>query len=452
MPKRSIFFLIVIGLFGVGLSFLINTLDPILYTEKVRQIAPPHLKNTVLSGITITALLVALIVQPLVGHWSDRTHSPWGQRVPYLTGGVVGLSFSLILIFVADDLWLLIIAVMLTSAFSNTVQSVWQALIPDQVSELQHGTASGIKTLLEIIGAVTGVTVVAAAITAGRLWLAPGSTIGLFWAILVLTLYTLWQAGAWQPERLGDKTGQSSDSGQISNLPERTLEAQQKLGAKLWQRARGWMSELPVEFVSAIRRQPAFAWWIVNRVVFWSSGIAIRTFLLNYLEDGLSLPLAEIQSLSNRLGLALGIGVVLLVLLAGALADRLGRRPLLMAAGLIASTGTILLVTFQGATVLFLAVGLIAGGAGIFASASWALATDLVPKKEGALYLGVANIATVVGSIGGRLGGPLIDGLNQITQTSTIGYLVIFAIAALFFAVSSLIILKIPEPYESPGT
>jgi hypothetical protein len=35
---------------------------------------------------------------------------------------------------------------------------------------------------------------------------------------------------------------------------------------------------------------------------------------------------------------------------------------------------------------LFIAGGLIAGRAGIFASASWALATDIVPKDEGALY------------------------------------------------------------------
>jgi MFS family permease len=94
---------------------------------------------------------------------------------------------------------------------------------------------------------------------------------------------------------------------------------------------------------------------------------------------------------------------------------------------------------------LFVAGSLIAGGAGIFASASWALATDIVPKGEGALYLGLANAATIIGSISGRLGGPLIDGLNQLTGTTTIGYLVVFGLAALCFVGSSVVVLRRSE-------
>jgi hypothetical protein len=94
---------------------------------------------------------------------------------------------------------------------------------------------------------------------------------------------------------------------------------------------------------------------------------------------------------------------------------------------------------------LFVAGGLIAVGAGIFASASWALATDLAPTGEGAQYLGLANVATVLGSIGGRLGGPLIDGVNQLAGSVALGYTVVFAIAALFFAGSSLAVLMITE-------
>jgi hypothetical protein len=66
--------------------------------------------------------------------------------------------------------------------------------------------------------------------------------------------------------------------------------------------------------------------------------------------------------------------------------------------------------------------------------------------------LALANAATVLGSIGGRLGGPLIDGLNQIVGTVALGYLVVFGIAALFFAGSSAVILKIPEHKKTPDT
>lgn len=63
-----------------------------------------------------------------------------------------------------------------------------------------------------------------------------------------------------------------------------------------------------------------------------------------------------------------------------------------------------------------------------------------------ALYLGLANSASVVGSIGGRLGGPLIDGVNQLSGTVFWGYGVVYTLAALFFGLSSLVVLKIPHP------
>jgi MFS family permease len=184
---------------------------------------------------------------------------------------------------------------------------------------------------------------------------------------------------------------------------------------------------------------------MVNRLLFWAAAISIRTFLLNYMEDVLGLSPAETQALSSQVILVLGAGVFLLVLPAGAIADRIGRRPLLVLAGLLATVGAVLFIFARDVNWLFVAGGLIAAGAGIFASASWALATDIVPKSEGALYLGLANAATVLGSIAGRLGGPLIDGVNGLTHTTTVGYLVVFGLAALFFMGSSLVVLKIRE-------
>jgi MFS family permease len=422
--NRSIPFLIVVGLFGLGLGFLLNTLDPFIYTEKVRLLAPPSLKNTALSFITIITLIVALVTQPLIGRRSDRTRSRWGRRAPYLSGGVVSLSFSLVLLVATDNWWLFTGAAMLIAISSNTVQGAWQALIPDQVPESQHGTAAGIKTLLEIIGVIAGVTLVGESLARGNLWTAPLTATGLFWGILLITLSTLSQSadrrGSEPP--LGDRlASQHQDEGLNTSTPL----------AKL------------LFIHSLIRAVPGFSWWMLNRFLFWSAAIAIRTFSLNYMEDVLSLTPAEAQVLSSRLFLLMGIGVFLLTLPAGALADRIGRQPLLLVAGLMAAGGATFLILVRNPNLLFVAVGLIGSGAGIFASTNWALATDLVPKNQGALYLGLANGATVVGSIGGRLGGPLIDGVNQLSGTITTGYLVVFGIAILFFVGSSAVVLKI---------
>lgn len=418
LETRSLPFLVGLGLFGLGLAAVINILDPFIYSEKVRLLAPPSLKNTTLSFITITTLLVALVAQPLVGQWSDRTQTRWGRRSPFLLAGVTGISLALALIVAADSLWLLILAVILFSISSNTIQGPWQALVPDRVPLSQHGTMAGIKTIVESFGVVIGIGLIGLTAAQGNLWAGPLVIIGLFWFILWLTLWVLRQ----EPATNTPISSPTFDS------PLALLKIN--------------LSHLP----------PAFPWWMVNRFLFWAAAIAIRTFLLNYLEDVLKLSPAETQALSSRIFLLLGAGVFLLVLPAGAIADRIGRRPLLVAAGLMAAVGAVIFIFSPDMHMLFIAGGLIAGGAGIFASASWALATDIVPKNEGALYLGLANAATILGSISGRLGGPLIDGLNQLTGTMTIGYLAVFGLAALFFAGSSVVVLKIREKAVRPPT
>lgn len=411
LEKRSLPFLVGLGLFGLGIASLLNILDPFIYTEKVRLLAPPALKNSTLSLITITTLLVALLVQPLVGQWSDRTQTRWGRRLPFLLAGVVGLSLALVLVVAADSLLLLILAVALVSTCSNTIQGPWQALVPDRVPVWQHGTMAGIKTVLESIGVVIGVGLAGLTLAQGNIWAAPLAVISLLWLSLLLTTQIL------------------RPTSTATGLPRSSSFAHPLALLKLN------LSHLP----------PALPWWMINRFLFWAAAISIRTFLLNYMEDVLNLSPAETQALSSRLILLLGAGVFLLVLPAGAIADRIGRRPLLIVAGLLAAGGAILFIVLRDINLLFIAGGLIAVGAGIFASASWALATDIVPKGEGALYLGLANAATVLGSIGGRLGGPLIDGLNQLTGTTTIGYLVVFGLAALFFVGSSAVVLKIQK-------
>jgi MFS family permease len=411
LETRSLPFLVGLGLFGLGLTATLNILDPFMYTEKVRLLAPPALKNSTLSLITITSLVVALFAQPLVGQWSDRSRTRWGRRAPFLLAGVIGLTLALALVVAAHNLWLLLLAVILISLSSNMIQGPWQALVPDRVPVLQHGTMAGLKTVLEATGAVIGVGLAGLTLAQGNLWAAPLAVLGLLWLILWLTLQALRQ-------------GPATNAAPPSSTFENPL-ALFKLN----------LSHLP----------PALPWWMANRFLFWAAAVSMRTFLLNYLQDVLNLSPAETQALSSRIILLLGAGVFLLVLPAGAVADRIGRRPLLITAGLLAAAGAMLFIFLRDVNLLFLAGGLLAAGAGIFTSASWALATDIVPKGEGALYLGLANAATVLGSISGRLGGPVIDGLNGLTGTTTAGYMVVFGLAVLFFAGSSLAVLKIQE-------
>jgi len=93
-----------------------------------------------------------------------------------------------------------------------------------------------------------------------------------------------------------------------------------------------------------------------------------------------------------------------------------------------------------------LAGGIVGMGVGSFLSASWALATDIVPHAEAARYLGIANIATCIGSGAARLlGGVLIDPINKLLGSSSLGYLSLFILATICFLASALVIIPLPN-------
>jgi MFS family permease len=95
-------------------------------------------------------------------------------------------------------------------------------------------------------------------------------------------------------------------------------------------------------------------------------------------------------------------------------------------------------------------MALIAGGilglsVGVFLTASWALATQIVPALQAARMLGLANIATAAGSGLARLtGGLIIDPVNRATGSASAGYFLLFGLAGLAFLAGTAAILRLP--------
>jgi Na+/melibiose symporter-like transporter len=191
---------------------------------------------------------------------------------------------------------------------------------------------------------------------------------------------------------------------------------------------------------------PIFGWWFANRILFWGSFIAINTFLVNYLIDVIRMSQVDANAFYSQLKYILGGALVLVALLSGWLTDRFGRKPLMIVAGGIAFAGALLLLFVREKPLLALAGAIVGMGIGAFLTASWALATDIVPGKEAARYLGIANIATCIGSgVARLLGGVLIDPINKALGSSSSGYFLLFALATLCFLVSALVIIPLPN-------
>ena len=130
----------------------------------------------------------------------------------------------------------------------------------------------------------------------------------------------------------------------------------------------------------------------------------------------------------------------------GWLADRVGRKPLVASAGLIAAAGTAMVLVVRTPGLITAAGALIGLGVGVFLSANWALVTDLVPQAEAARYLGIANIATAGGSgVARLLGGALIDPVNRLLGSPSAGYRCLYGLTMLAFLAGTAAILRVPE-------
>jgi len=76
-----------------GLNLVSATLEPALLGHKVIALFPDRATDAAAFGaITFGGLLVAVVAQPLIGAWSDRTRSPLGRRLPFMLTGTIGLA------------------------------------------------------------------------------------------------------------------------------------------------------------------------------------------------------------------------------------------------------------------------------------------------------------------------------------------------------------------------
>lgn len=427
---RTPLYLTALNMAALGYGFWAAINNPNVLQYKLARLADPAINNTLLGLFAIGGYLVATVAQPLVGALSDRTRGRFGRRTPFMLIGMLGCIGCAAALLSAGSLLVLFGAVLLNQVFSNTIQGPYQALIPDQVGEHQRGLSAGVKTIIELLG------VIGAGIAVQRL-LATEQLGALLAAIaIVFVLATLTT---------------------ILVARDRGYEAHEGKGPKAQAAHTVETFEQPVRpfwpFMRELLRDPAhrnLRLWLLNRFLFWAALIALRQFIIGYLQDVWGFSNTGALALSGEFIQLLGVGVLLSTIPAGLLSDRIGRTRLIALAGAIATVGVVLVLITRDIGLLRGVAVLVGAGTGVYFSVNWALVTSLVPAAEAALFLGIANVATTLGGAVGQLGGPLIDAINALTGTRA-GYDVLFGLAAIFFVVSAAAILAIREQTTSPG-
>lgn len=161
MNKRKLGFLEIwnmsFGFLGIQFGFALQNAN----ASRILQIFGADVHE--LSWFWIVAPLTGLIVQPIIGYYSDKTWTRLGRRRPYFLTGAILASLGLVLMPNADmftafmpALWVGAGMLMLMDASFNVAMEPFRALVADLLPSDQRTLGFSIQTVLIGIGAVIG--------------------------------------------------------------------------------------------------------------------------------------------------------------------------------------------------------------------------------------------------------------------------------------------------------
>ena len=214
------------GFFGVQIAYALQSANISRIFATLG--ADPHS----LSFFWILPPLMGIIVQPLVGKYSDKTWCRWGRRIPYLfLGAAVAVAVMCLLPNAGslhfDNTTLIwgtmtavmlfgLVMLMLLDTSINMAMQPFKMLVGDMVNEEQKKTAYSIQSFLCNAGSVMGYvfpflfTWIGISNTAPA-GVVPDSVIWSFYigaAILILcVIYTTMKVKEWNPEEYNEYNG-----------------------------------------------------------------------------------------------------------------------------------------------------------------------------------------------------------------------------------------------------
>lgn len=371
-PRASARFITIYALAYASLWLALLTPAIITLALRVRELAPRNATSAI-SLVLFTGAVVALVSNPLFGALSDRTHSRFGRRRPYLAGGALCGLGALALIGAAPSVALICVGWCLTQLAYNAVLAAMVAIVPDQISASQRGTVVGILGVCMPVGQIVGtflVQLLSANLTLALL--VPG-TLGM---IGVLTL-------AWV-------------------LPDAPLAREEPLST-------------PIQLIEPLSHRD-FYWAWLSRVFFVMGSIFLQAYQPLLLIDGMGFSAAQGPRLIFRSTLVQAIMVVMWSLIAGRLSDRIGRRkPIAMTGSVIQGLGLWLIAMAPSYLVFLGGVALLGIGHGVYEGVNLALVTEVLPDRahHAAKDLGLLNITNTLPQVIAPLAAPVILAMSQ---------------------------------------
>jgi MFS family permease len=422
-----------LSIYWIAVGYLWTSLGGLILPNLVLELVGSAHKGVALSALEGIGTLMAVVWQPVVGAISDRTRTRFGRRHPFIVIGTLGDVLFLIGLALSGSYWLVVIFYFLLQTASNTAQGPYQGLMPDVVPAEQRATASGFYGIANGLGLLGGTVV------AGYILAHAGRTAAIL-SICVVLMVTMLPTVTLIPDRA------APIQGQFRNL----------------------RHAIATTFAEPARH-PSFMWLMASRLLILMGLVGVQSFVYYYFNDVFFNH--DSRATTTATYTLLGIVIVaafLVTLPAARISDRVGRRPVILAGGLLGAAGMLLLVFSsyqllpsellqpisaslhvpQLAAQASLTGILIGIGYGLFYSVDWAFIQDVIPPGQAGLFMGFSNIATAGSGIIARfVGGFLLDPFNAGPKLLGLpgGYPVIFSVFFVWLVLGGLLILKVPE-------
>ncbi|NBB64769.1 MFS transporter [Pseudomonas sp. ODNR1LW] len=137
-----------VGFFGIQIGFGLQNAN----TSRIFQTLGAEVDS--LAILWIAAPLTGLLVQPIIGHFSDRTWTRFGRRRPYFLVGAILTTLALIAMPNSPSLWFAAAMLWIMDASINVTMEPFRAFVGDNLPEEQRTAGYAMQSFFIGAGAV----------------------------------------------------------------------------------------------------------------------------------------------------------------------------------------------------------------------------------------------------------------------------------------------------------
>lgn len=443
MDKRNLsfgqLFNLSFGFFGVQIAYALQSANISRIFATLG--ADPH----TLSFFWILPPLMGMIVQPLVGKYSDKTWNRLGRRKPYLlVGALIAVAVMLLLpnagnfsfaqaafLGLNAAMWFGLFSLMFLDTSINIAMQPFKMMVGDMVNEEQKGTAYAIQSALCNAGSVVGYLFPIFFTWIGIMNEAPEGVIpdSVKWsfyagaAILILcSLYTFATVKELNPEEYAEFHG--------IDLSKADKQEDNK------------------GFIELLKEAPS-AFWTVGLVQFfcWAAFMYMWTYSNGAIAtncfgwDGLDAKDAAFQNAGNWVGVVFcvqAVGSLLWAMVLPKLEHWFGNKGAYAISLLVGAAGFVSIYFVSNQYVLWISYALVGAAWAAMLALPFTIVTNAIKGGNMGYYLGLFNCTICVPQIIAALCGGLL--LNYVCAGAQVGMLVLAGVLLVLGAASVFLI------------